>query len=482
MTLVRLSAKRLGRWNRAKMTFSPPILEIADAFGDPVQPASFPESKLRFRNQRWASAIGLDGLSDAQWAEQFSKFTPLPGNLPVPLAMRYHGHQFGNYNPDLGDGRGFLFAQFRTENDRLLELGTKGSGQTPWSRQGDGRLTLKGGMREVLAASYLEALGVKTSKLFSLVETGEKLIRGDEPSPTRSAVMVRLSESHIRFGTFQRCMALGETENLARLVEHVVTHYHPAAKDPDMARQCAALLELIARDVGKMVGQWMGAGFIHGVMNTDNFNITGETFDFGPFRFQTISDPNHTAAYFDSQGLYRFGRQPGQGLWALQQLGAALSPLCETADLHDALKAYEPAYHDGFIGQTFALLGLQKGATDDDLAFLSLFYAWMSESKAPWPQVFFDWFGGAASIERAKDSPAAAHYEDAMFAPVRAALLARTPDRPDRLSRAYFQNRTPTSLLYDEIEAIWAPIAASDDWSAFETKLEEIEALRLALL
>ena len=460
------------------MTFSPPFLEIADAFSDPVQPAAFPEAKLRFRNQRWAGAIGLDTLSDADWAEQFSKFAPLPGNLPEPLAMRYHGHQFGTYNPELGDGRGFLFAQFRADDGRLLELGTKGSGQTPWSRRGDGRLTLKGGVREVLAASYLEALGVKTSKLFSLVETGEALTRGDEPSPTRSAVMVRLSESHIRFGTFQRVMALGQTEDLARLVEHVVTHYHPEAADPDMARQCAALLDLIAQNVGKMVGQWMGAGFVHGVMNTDNFNITGETFDFGPYRFLPVSDPNFTAAYFDSQGLYRFGRQPGQGLWALQQLGAALSPLCDTGDLHDALRAYEPAYHDGFIAQTFRMLGIVRGEKQADLEFLSQFYAWLTESQAPWPQVFFDWFGGPASESRAKDSPAATHYNTAMFAPIKEALMSYAPVRP---GFPYFQSPTPTSLLIDEIEAIWAPIAEDDDWSAFEAKLTDIEALRQAL-
>ena len=460
------------------MTFSPPFLEIADAFSDPVQPAAFPEAKLRFRNQRWAGAIGLDTLSDADWAEQFSKFAPLPGNLPEPLAMRYHGHQFGTYNPELGDGRGFLFAQFRADDGRLLELGTKGSGQTPWSRRGDGRLTLKGGVREVLAASYLEALGVKTSKLFSLVETGEALTRGDEPSPTRSAVMVRLSESHIRFGTFQRVMALGQTEDLARLVEHVVTHYHPEAADPDMARQCAALLDLIAQNVGKMVGQWMGAGFVHGVMNTDNFNITGETFDFGPYRFLPVSDPNFTAAYFDSQGLYRFGRQPGQGLWALQQLGAALSPLCDTGDLHDALRAYEPAYHDGFIAQTFRMLGIVRGEKQADLEFLSQFYAWLTESQAPWPQVFFDWFGGPASESRAKDSPAATHYNTAMFAPIKEALMSYAPVRP---GFPYFQSPTPTSLLIDEIEATWAPIAEDDDWSAFEAKLADIEALRQVL-
>lgn len=463
------------------MTFTPPFLDIADAFGDPVSPAPFPQARLRFRNQRWAGAIGLDGLSDADWAEQFSRFAPLGNNLPRPLALRYHGHQFGTYNPDLGDGRGFLFAQFETVEGKLLELGTKGSGQTPWSRQGDGRLTLKGGVREVLAASYLEALGVKTSKLFSLIETGEALIRGDEPSPTRAAVMVRLSETHIRFGSFQRAMALGETENLARLVTHAVTHYHPAAADPDMARQCAALLELVARDVGHMIGQWMGAGFVHGVMNTDNFNITGETFDFGPYRFLPTSDPNFTAAYFDQQGLYRFGRQPGQGLWALQQLGAALSPLCETGALHDALKAYEPAYHKGFISQTFRMLGLETGHIQADLEFLSLFYAWMTETQAPWPQVFFDWFCGSASQTRAKASPVAALYADALFTPVREALLARTPDRPERLDAPYFQNSAPTSLLIDEIEAIWAPIAETDDWSAFHAKMADIETLRLLL-
>ena len=464
------------------MSFSPPILEIADAFADPVAPASFPMAKLRFRDQRHAESIGLADLNDEQWAEQFSQFSPLPNNLSEPLAMRYHGHQFGTYNPELGDGRGFLFAQFQTGDGKLLELGTKGSGQTPWSRSGDGRLTLKGGVREVLAASYLEALGVKTSKLFSLVETGEALTRGDEPSPTRSAVMVRLSESHIRFGTFQRAMALGETENLARLVAHTVKHYHPEASDPDMARQCAALLELVSRDVGKMIGQWMAAGFVHGVMNTDNFNITGETFDFGPYRFLPKSDPNFTAAYFDQQGLYRFGRQPTQGLWALQQFAAALSPFSETDDLHAALRAYEPAYQRSFADHTCHLLGLEPGETNKDIEFLSLFYAWMTESEAPWPQVFFDWFGGPASENRAKESPDAALYDTALFRPIREALMARIPHRPDRLEHDYFQKSTPISLLIDEIEALWAPIAEHDDWSEFDAKLAAIETLRTALL
>ena len=164
----------------------PRVPDLGDGFFDPVAAASFPQRTLRFRNQRWAQRIGLGELDATEWEAHLARFEPLPGNLPRPLALRYHGHQFGVYNPNLGDGRGFLHAQMRDDAGRLLDLGTKGSGKTPWSRGGDGRLTLKGGVREVLATEMLEALGVNTSKTLSLFETGEMLFRGDEPSATRT--------------------------------------------------------------------------------------------------------------------------------------------------------------------------------------------------------------------------------------------------------------------------------------------------------
>ena len=202
--------------------------ELGDAFYDAVEPARFPTHIQRWRNQRWAERIGLGGLSDEDWIAHFGRFEPLPGSLSQPLALRYHGHQFRSYNPQLGDGRGFLFAQLRDPVDgRLLDLGTKGSGETPWSRGGDGRLTLKGGVREVLATQMLEARGVITSKSFSLIETGENLFRGDEPSPTRSSVLVRLSHSHIRIGTFQRLAYLNDDAGLRRLIDHSIRHYMP---------------------------------------------------------------------------------------------------------------------------------------------------------------------------------------------------------------------------------------------------------------
>ena len=204
-----------------------PADATACAFWDVVPPARFPTLTLRYRNQRWAEAVGLGALTDAQWAAHFARFEPLPDNLRAPLALRYHGHQFQQYNPQLGDGRGFLFAQLRDADDRLLDLATKGSGPTPWSRGGDGKLTLKGGVREILATEMLEALGVPTSKTFSLVETGESLSRNDEPSPTRGSVLVRLGHSHVRFGSFQRHAFLRDVPSLRTLVRFSLEHYAP---------------------------------------------------------------------------------------------------------------------------------------------------------------------------------------------------------------------------------------------------------------
>jgi len=230
-----------------------------------------------------------------------------------------------------------------------------------------------------------------------------------------------------------------------------------------------------------MIGQWMAVGFVHGVMNTDNFNITGESFDYGPWRFLEASDPNFTAAYFDHQGLYRFGRQPTQGLWALQQLGGALSLLADADALSAGLSAYTPAYQAAFAGHTLALLGVTPAAElQQDLRFLQAWYGWMTETRADWAQTFFDWFGGAASADRARRSPQAGLYDDTAFADLRAELTARDPVRPERLDAAYFQAERPVSLVHEAVEAVWAPIADQDDWSPLQDLLDRIEQARRA--
>jgi serine/tyrosine/threonine adenylyltransferase len=455
---------------------------LGPEFADPVAAARFPQHVLRHRNDASAARVGLDKLTGAEWDAHFALFEALPDNMREPLAMRYHGHQFRTYNPDIGDGRGFLFAQLRDDAGRLLDLATKGSGQTPYSRFGDGRLTLKGGVREVLAAEMLETLGVNTSKAFSLFETGEALVRGDEPSPTRSSVLVRLGHSHIRFGTFQRLAFFERADLIRALIDHVVDAYYPELAHTAGEARVAAVFGAVVEASARLAAGWMSAGFVHGVLNTDNLNVTGESFDYGPWRFLPTSDPSFTAAYFDETGLYAFGRQPEAVSWALTQLGGALSLVCPVAQLETELQRFAPAYQKGLRAHMFKRLHLAEGEFDDDIALLQTLFDWLTQSQAGWDQFFHDWFGGGASADRAARSPQAALYGANDFAPLRAGFEQRTRgDAAQRLEHAYFRRPTPHTMLIDEVEAVWAPIAERDDWGVFEGKLAQLAEMRDAL-
>jgi uncharacterized protein YdiU (UPF0061 family) len=466
----------------------PRVLKLGPEFADEVQPARFPAELLRYRNQRWAARVGLDTLDADEWRAAFARFEPLPDNLQVPLALRYHGHQFRSYNPEIGDGRGFLFAQLRDDGlpadtgGRLLDLGTKGSGQTPYSRFGDGRLTLKGGLREVLATEMLEALGVPTSKSFALFETGEELTRGDEPSPTRSSVLTRLSWSHVRFGTYQRLAYFNRRDLIKQLNGYVAELFYPELGGVEGEARAAALLREVIGRTTTMLAGWMAAGFVHGVLNTDNMNINGESFDYGPYRFLPKNDPNFTAAYFDHAGLYAFGRQPEAVFWNLQQLAACLTLVCPPEPLIEALNTFGPAYRDALRTAMLARLGLKPRDPDSDLNLAASVFAALAEGGEAlrWEPFFFDWFCGEASAERALGGPRSALYAAPAFVAFRERLSAYEPGRPERLANPYFQRPEPEELLYDEVEAIWAAIAERDDWTPFERKIDSIGAAREA--
>jgi len=461
--------------------YHPEILHeiLGDPFFDRVEAARFPKTILRYRNQRWAARVGLDELTDEEWIGHFGRFEPLPDGLRQPLALRYHGHQFRVYNAELGDGRGFLFAQLRDcEDGRVLDLGAKGSGQTPWSRRGDGRLTLKGGVREILATEMLEAIGVDTSKTFSLIETGEALMRGDEPSPTRSSVLVRLSHSHIRIGTFQRLAFHDDKKAINRLLDHVCEHYFPAlAELSGPAKALAFLKEAIAR-VARLGAGYMSAGFVHGVLNSDNINVTGESFDYGPWRFAPAYDPEFTAAYFDETGLYAFGRQPGALGWNLARLAECLLHLTGLQAAEEALDAFPGLIQREFRTALLKRLALASAGEEADGRLAKSMVEFLIASRAPFERTFFDWRGGLASEDRAKASPSASLYGTPAFAPVRDALAGHKATSAARLDHPYFRRNTPCTMLIDEVEAIWTPIAENDDWSALETKIAEIAEMR----
>jgi len=457
----------------------PRFIDLGPEFGDPVQAADFPQTILRVRNDRAAASAGLETLTDAEWLAHFGRFAPLPGQ-PGPISMRYHGHQFRTYNPEIGDGRGFLAAQLRDDQNRLLDLGTKGSGQTPWSRHADGRLTLKGGMREVLAAAMLESQGVPTCRILSLVETGEALERHDEPSPTRSAVMVRLSHSHIRFGTFQRAAYFGRKDQIEVLLEHARSLYHPSVATGDAPGFLAAVVEASAR----LTAKWIAAGFVHGVLNTDNLNVTGESFDYGPWRFLPHYDPAFTAAYFDSSGLYAFARQPEAVFWNLTQLAGCLKLIAEpqVAALTEALNGFGPAYIRHLRAAFLNRLGVKSLSEAADQRLLDVTLALLRDKGEAlrWEPLFFDWFGGFSSGARALGGARGKIYQGETFDAFRFALLEHEPDRPERLEHPMFARPEPEEMLIDEVEALWSAIEQGDDWAPLHAKLARLDAARQA--
>jgi uncharacterized protein YdiU (UPF0061 family) len=434
------------------------ILALGDAFYDAVAPADFPQAIPRFRNLRWARAVGLGGLDDEAWIRHFARFAPLPDNLPRPLALRYHGHQFRVYNPDIGDGRGFLFAQLRDAQGRLLDLGTKGSGQTPYSRFGDGRLTLKGGVRELLATEMLEALGAETSKTFSLIETGEALERSDEPSPTRSAVLVRLQHSHIRIGTFQRLATLDQPDNIRKLTDYCLRlYYGDESGDP------ARLLDHVAGQAARLAASYIAAGFVHGVLNSDNIAITAQSFDYGPWRWTPFWDGHFTAAYFDHQGLYSFGGQPEAIHWDVVQLAISLRRIAEAEPLTASLESFPNRFQAALRDALFARLGIVPGALAEDMKLVGAIEEALARQTVTIDRFFFDWRGG-----RARDTEG---FEEV------AALIGRYAVVPGALDHDYWSDPAPCSMHIEEVEAIWSAIDEADDWAPLHAKIAAVRRM-----
>jgi uncharacterized protein YdiU (UPF0061 family) len=330
-----------------------------------------------------------------------------------------------------------------------MDLGTKGSGQTPWSRRGDGRLTLKGAVREILATEMLEALGVNTSRTFSVIETGESLWRGDEPSPTRSAVLVRLSHGHIRIGTFQRLLALDKPDEMH--AHRLCLAQFPGATDaappawPEPGGHPAH--QVVAR-MADMAASYTVAGFVHGVLNTDNMNITGESFDYGPWRWLPRWDAGFTAAYFDHAGRYAFGRQAEAIGWNCGQMAVALRLVEEAPPLIAALDRFVPLYKAALARRWCWRLGVVPRDAETD----------------------------AALVEASQDAMRAQDIgPDAFFFAQRRAPAAR-PAPYERVAdtHPWWHEETPQSLLIEEVEAIWAPIAEHDDWSLLDAKVAAI--------
>lgn len=463
------------------LNYEPVLESLGNDYYDDVVAADFPKHILRFRNDDLLVKLGLDPqtVSDENFVEAFGKFD----NPPHPLlALRYHGYQFGQYNPGLGDGRGFLYGQVRGVDGELYDFGTKGSGKTPHSRGGDGMLTLKGGVREVLAAEALHRVGVRTSRCFSMVETGLGLYRGDEPSPTRSAVMVRFSRSHIRFGTFERLNYIKRPDLIQKLLDHVIGTYYPHLSGAD--RYVQFYTELVQR-VAELVAQWMAAGFCHAVLNTDNMSITGESFDYGPFAFLPSYDPSFTAAYFDHAGRYSYGNQPGICKLNLELLQQPLSAVIDRAELTTALAKFEEYYFPEYKKLMFQKLGLTGADTPERDELLVTTLQLLSDTQVGYHQFFFE-LSQIFKLKWAKDINSILHETEFMpqvmansgcekWFQLYHRVLSNMSESELQLVGAVLDRSNPrTILLRPQIEAIWEPISENDDWEPFYTLLGKI--------
>lgn len=453
----------------------PSLLDLGPDFYDPVAPARFPEAHLRFANEAALRSVGLEGLSSEELKSRFWAFERKPEHLPTPLALRYHGHQFLSYNPDLGDGRGFTFAQF--DRDGVLhEFGTKGSGQTPWSRSGDGRLTLKGAVREALCTEMLETLGVDTSKTVCIFETGESLERHDEPSPTRAAVLTRLSRGHVRIGSFQRPAAEGKPQNILKLRDYALAAFFRGeglgAKDAT-----EVFFRRVTERCADLCASYMASGFVHGVLNTDNINITGESFDYGPYRFLPIYDPGFTAAYFDRDGLYAFGRQPVTFLWNLDQLARCLQMAEPAFEPQTSLDSFGPLFNAAMQRHVLRRLNLKSRGPAEDADLVVVLFSFLEDTRLPFEQVWFDLHSGAEP-DRLQRSPLAKNYDSEEFRRLTAVLSEFSVAAEERRAHPARSTSHACTLLIDEIESLWKPIAQDDDWTMFEKKIAEIRAAR----
>jgi serine/tyrosine/threonine adenylyltransferase len=458
------------------------IATLGNEYYDDVPAAEFPKHLLRWRNNDILTQLGLDPaqVKDEDFVEAFGQFV---GHGQSFLALCYHGYQFGQYNPGLGDGRGFLYGQVRGIDGELYDFGTKGSGRTPYSRGGDGMLTLKGGIREVLAAESLHRMGVRTSRCLSVVETGLDLWRGDEPSPTRSSVMVRYSRSHIRFGTFERLHYLQRPDLIRRLLDHVINYYYPHLKD--FENKYLEFYQELVHKVADLVAQWMAAGFCHAVLNTDNMSITGESFDYGPFAFIPAYQPTFTAAYFDHGGRYSYQNQPGICQLNLELLQKPLAAVLNVGDMSDTLATFASRYHSTYQQLMLKKLGFSECGDDENLELLNATIELLYQTQIGYHEFFTiltqqwvaDWhsdpnkiLAGAWLPVEGKE-PIISQWQQLYHQ----AIVAMSPSQlaivGDTLTRA-----NPAVVpLRPLIESVWDAIALEDNWQPFYDLVHQLQ-------
>ncbi|MDC0737319.1 YdiU family protein [Cognatishimia sp. SS12] len=412
----------------------------------PCQPTPVAAPELIAFNRPLADQLGLTGAdNDADLAQIFAG-NHMPQGA-APLAQLYAGHQFGQWNPQLGDGRAILLGEVETDQGRF-DIQLKGSGPTPYSRNGDGRAWLGPVLREYVVSEAMHALGVPTTRALAAVRTGQKVQR---ETALPGGVITRVARSHIRVGTFQVLAARQDIEGLTALYEHAVARHYPAAKDP------LSFLQAVIDAQANLVAHWMSLGFIHGVMNTDNCAISGETIDYGPCAFMDHFHPMQVFSSIDRNGRYAYGNQPDIIVWNMAQLATALVPLmpdtdAAVRDFTEVIHAMPDLLRKNWRDRFAAKLGITDARQEDE-TLINGFLTLMANSRADFTQSFRALAQGSAA-DHMSDAAAYAKWQGSWQA-----RIAEVPD-PSAHMRAVSPYLIPRN---HQIEAMIDAAVAGDD-------------------
>ena len=365
-----------------EIDFSASFAALPDTFYSHVKPTALEQAvELVHFNNHVAEMLGLE--SDIRNSQDFVEV--FSGNKVFenmqPLAMLYSGHQFGHYVPQLGDGRAIMLGEISHEQQRW-EIQLKGSGQTPYSRSGDGRAVLRSTIREYLCSEAMHRLGIPTTRALSITRSDDEVYREEIET---AAVLTRVAPSHIRFGSFEVFFYRDHHENLKTLADFVIKHHYPElldAKNPYLA-----LLEHVIERTAMLIAQWQCVGFSHGVMNTDNMSILGITLDYGPFGFMEAYDPGFICNHSDHHGRYAFDQQPQIGLWNVTCLAQALTPLIEIDEAKAALEQYQSQFTQFYFKGMTAKLGLDT-VSETNVNLIGHLLTLMQQSRADFSRTF----------------------------------------------------------------------------------------------
>ena len=438
-----------------------------------VAPTPVASPRLIKLNRALAIQLGLDPdrLSSPEGAEILAG-KRIPDGAD-PIAMAYAGHQFGHFVPQLGDGRAILLGEVIDADGVRRDIQLKGSGPTPFSRRGDGRAALGPVLREYIVSEAMAALGIPTTRSLAAVVTGERVMR---ETPLPGAVLTRVASSHIRVGTFQYFAARGDTDGVRQLADHVISRHYPQAAKAE--RPYHALLDSVIARQAELVARWLLVGFIHGVMNTDNTSISGETIDYGPCAFLDQYDPAAVFSSIDEQGRYAYANQPRIALWNLTRLAECLLPLFSSeqetaiAEAQSALANFAEKFDAAYQAGLRAKLGLFT-ARDGDPALAQDLLSAMAQNQADFTLTFRRL--GDAALDAAADHDVRPLFADpAAYDEWAARWRQRTGDEPQdpATRRAAMRSVNPAFIPRNHrVEAVIQAAVSRDNFAPFEELL-----------